>query len=139
MRSVKLYNDGILKFSLEQCVRTSDGRVGWYDVINNKFYEAAIEKDVKYIPFEYINNPIDIVNDDINHNWINVKDKLPDINTWVLCFLRQKNAYGGQIQVCKFKEADKWSKEPYFEHYRNGFPDVTHWMPLPNEPEMEGE
>ena len=69
------------------------------------------------------------------HEWISVKDRLPDEDSWVLCLLKQPKAYGGQIQVCKFKEADKWSKEPYFDHYRNGFPDVTHWMTLPEPPE----
>lgn len=142
MSNVKLYENGILKYNLGKCVRTSDGKVGWYDSVNDKFYEDEPMNDIKYIPFDYIDNSNIVDNTSVintEQKWISVNDKKPDVNTWVLCFLKQERAYGGQIQVCKFREADKWSKEPYFEHYRNGFPDVTHWMPLPNKPEMEGE
>ena len=66
-------------------------------------------------------------------NWINVDDKLPEIGSWVLCYL-QGFHYGGKIQVCKFCSADKYVNHPYFEHFRNGFPHVSYWMPLPNVP-----
>ena len=68
--------------------------------------------------------------------WISVDDRLPEEGEYVLCVLKGFN-YGGKIQVCKFVPADKFKDKPYFEHFRNGFPSVTYWMPLP-EP-VEGE
>ena len=65
--------------------------------------------------------------------WVSVKDRLPEEGEYVLCVLKGFN-YGGKIQVCKFVPADKFKDKPYFEHFRNGFPSVTHWMPLPEPP-----
>ena len=66
--------------------------------------------------------------------WIPVTERLPEEGEYVLCVLKGFN-YGGKIQVCKFVPADKFKDKPYFEHFRNGFPSVTHWMPLPEPPE----
>ena len=68
--------------------------------------------------------------------WIPVEDRLPEEGEYVLCVLKGFN-YGGKIQVCKFVPADKFKDKPYFEHFRNGFPSVTHWMPLPHPPKGE--
>ena len=68
--------------------------------------------------------------------WISVDDRLPEEGEYVLCVLKGFN-YGGKIQVCKFVPADKFKDKPYFEHFRNGFPSVTHWMPLPQPPKGE--
>ena len=68
--------------------------------------------------------------------WISVDDRLPEEGEYVLCVLKGFN-YGGKIQVCKFVPADKFKDKPYFEHFRNGFPPVTHWMPLPHPPKGE--
>ena len=65
--------------------------------------------------------------------WIPVDDRLPEEGEYVLCVLKGFS-YGGKIQVCKFVPADKFKDKPYFEHFRNGFPSVTHWMPLPELP-----
>ena len=65
--------------------------------------------------------------------WISVDDRLPEEGEYVLCVLKGFN-YGGKIQVCKFVPADKFKDKPYFEHFRNGFPSVTHWVPLPQPP-----
>ena len=67
---------------------------------------------------------------------IPVTDRLPEEGEYVLCVLKGFN-YGGKIQVCKFVPADKFKDKPYFEHFRNGFPSVTHWMPLPEPPKGE--
>ena len=68
--------------------------------------------------------------------WISVDDRLPEEGECVLCMLKGFN-YGGKIQACKFVPADKFKDKPYFEHFRNGFPSVTHWMPLPEPPKGE--
>ena len=68
--------------------------------------------------------------------WVSVDDRLPKEGEYVLCVLKGFN-YGGKIQVCKFVPADKFKDKPYFEHFRNGFPSVTHWMPLPQPPKGE--
>ena len=68
--------------------------------------------------------------------WIPVMERLPEEGAYALCVLKGFN-YGGKIQVCKFVPADKFKDKPYFEHFRNGFPSVTHWMPLPQPPKGE--
>ena len=68
--------------------------------------------------------------------WVSVDDRLPEEGEYVLCVLKGFN-YGGKIQTCKFVPADKFKDKPYFEHFRNGFPSVTHWMPLPEPPKGE--
>ena len=68
--------------------------------------------------------------------WIPVTERLPEEGEYVLCVLKGFS-YGGKIQVCKFVPADKFKEKPYFEHFRNGFPTVTHWMPLPPTPKGE--
>ena len=68
--------------------------------------------------------------------WVSIDDRLPEEGEYVLCSLKGFN-YGGNIQVCKFVPADKFKDKPYFEHFRNGFPSVTHWMPLPQPPKGE--
>ena len=68
--------------------------------------------------------------------WISVDDRLPEEGEYVLCVLKGFN-YGGKIQVCKFVPADKFKDKPYFKHFRNGFPFVTHWMPLPSTEGLE--
>ena len=68
--------------------------------------------------------------------WISVDDRLPEEGEYVLCVLKGFN-YGGKIQVCKFVPADKFKDKPHFEHFRNGFPYVTHWMTLPQPPKGE--
>ena len=68
--------------------------------------------------------------------WISVTERLPEEGDYVLCVLKGFN-YGGKIQVCKFVPADNFKDKPYFEHFRNGFPSVTHWMPLPQPPKGE--
>ena len=68
--------------------------------------------------------------------WISVTERLPEEGDYALCVLKGFN-YGGKIQVCKFVPADKFKDKPYFEHFRNGFPTVTHWMPLPQLPKGE--
>lgn len=71
-----------------------------------------------------------------HQSWVSVKDRLPEEGDYVLCVLKGFN-YGGKIQVCKFVSADKFKDKPYFEHFRNGFPSVTHWMSLPEPPKGE--
>ena len=66
--------------------------------------------------------------------WIPVTERLPEEGEYALCVLKGFS-YGGKIQFCKFVPADKYKDKPYFKHFRNGFPFVTHWMPLPLAPE----
>lgn len=70
--------------------------------------------------------------------WIPVTERLPEEGDYVLCVLKGFN-YGGKIQVCKFVPADKFKDKPYFEHFRNGFPSVTHWMPMPELPKWNSK
>ena len=88
------------------------------------------EEKIKMIADYLIANGVTV------QEWISVNDRLPEEGEYVLCVLKGFN-YGGKIQVCKFVPADKFKDKPYFEHFRNGFPSVTHWMPLPEPPKGE--
>ena len=88
------------------------------------------EEKIKRIADHLISNGVTV------QEWISVNDKLPEEGEYVLCVLKGFN-YGGKIQVCKFVPADKFKDKPYFENFRNGFPSVTHWMPLPQPPKGE--
>ena len=91
---------------------------------------------------EKVVEPYDFIADFLIHSgvtvqeWVSVDERLPKEGEYVLCVLKGFN-YGGKIQVCKFVPADKFKDKPYFEHFRNGFPSVTHWMPLPEPPKGE--
>lgn len=88
------------------------------------------EEKIKRIAEHLISNGVTV------QEWISVDDRLPEEGEYVLCVLKGFN-YGGKIQVCKFIPADKFKDKPYFEHFRNGFPSVTHWMSLPQPPKGE--
>ena len=98
---------------------------------------AIIDSDDNY-GFPKTNQVADhlIANGVTVQEWIPVTERLPEEGEYVLCVLKGFN-YGGKIQVCKFVPADKFKDKPYFEHFRNGFPSVTHWMPLPQLPKGE--
>lgn len=58
--------------------------------------------------------------------WISVEERLPDREgTYLVCTFKGERKFGvyGRYCVCD---------EPQFEY------DVTHWMPLPEPPEMKG-
>ena len=95
-------------------------------LVGNNFQKGFIEK----IASNLIAHGVTV------QEWISVKDRLPEEGDYALCVLKGFN-YGGKIQVCKFVPADKFKDKPYFEHFRNGFPSVTHWMPLPQPPKGE--
>ena len=73
---------------------------------------------------------------DLGELWIPVTERLPELDSDVLCRLKGF-CYGGRTQVCRYRKADKYINHPYFDHHRNGFPVVTHWMPLPTPPKED--
>lgn len=77
---------------------------------------------------EFEERAIDTVLNAIPH-WIPVTDRLPKIEEYVVCMIRQK--YRGQFHVCHYVDKDKYISHPYFDWQHNGFPDVVAWMSLP--------
>jgi len=67
--------------------------------------------------------------------WINVSDKLPELNQRILVF----EQYGG-IGIATFDKKDAYGRElkdPIFIDEQDEQPTQlipTHWMPLPNQP-----
>ena len=58
--------------------------------------------------------------------WISVKDKLPEINEFVLCFNKLNGVLIGFIDVDEL-----WK----LHLYRGMVPEpITHWMPMPAPP-----
>ncbi len=63
--------------------------------------------------------------------WISVKTRLPEDGQKVICF-----GYN-DIEILKFIQTTDGrhkKRSGYFE-WDNSFLDVTHWMPLPKDPE----
>lgn len=56
---------------------------------------------------------------------------------YYLCQLKGARNYGGNIQVCKYRKADRFKEHDYFDHMRNGFPNITAWRELPKFEEVE--
>ena len=103
--------------------------------VREKLIELLAPTSLEFEEAEYLADYL-VKNGVTVQEWISVKDRLPEEGEYVLCVLKGFN-YGGKIQVCKFVPADKFKDKPYFEHFRNGFPSVTHWMPLPQPPKGE--
>ncbi len=60
--------------------------------------------------------------------WVSVKDRLPEKDTWVLSLEADKS-----MRVNCLASDDEWYCDDH------GFvPTVTHWMPLPQPPKEEG-
>ena len=112
----------------EKCMETCKQRKGY--VCSVEECKRSKEKCCGFYADHLIANGATV------QEWISVTDRLPEEGEYVLCVLKGFN-YGGKIQVCKFVPADKFKDKPYFEHFRNGFPSVTHWMPLPEPPKGE--
>ena len=65
--------------------------------------------------------------------WISVTERLPENGEWVLCFM--KDTCVGTFRVLQWNYIDwQWNDEnEWFDEK-----DVTHWMPLPEPPKMDG-
>jgi Protein of unknown function (DUF551). len=68
--------------------------------------------------------------------WISVKDRLPDIGTKVLGFL--KNGYIFIVSQCTWEDdiCNEWHiiPESYSSPFSVPFDDLVYWMPLPAAP-----
>ena len=60
--------------------------------------------------------------------WINVKDKLPEYNEWVLAYPTKKN---GVAMGFLSKTAGEWVTAQITDWWQQ----PTHWMPLPEPPD----
>lgn len=71
-----------------------------------------------------------------NFEWISVKDRLPEKNTWVLCYVKWMiPVFEMERGIRKYSDV----KKVFFDgRFRLG-DSVTHWMPLPEPPESEDE
>ena len=65
----------------------------------------------------------------VGSKWIPVSERLPELNSDVLCY--KKTWKGYEIFVGKYRDADKMFDHPYFDWKQNGFPTVLAWQPLP--------
>ena len=73
-------------------------------------------------------------------NWINVKDRLPPNDVYVLV-----NIYDGRPKVSMnmIHIAARWDHiwidDHNGDHYNPKYGTITHWMPLPDKPEKNNE
>lgn len=86
----------------------------------NAFWQHEAEETLKKFQVAISNKP----------RWIPVTERLPDVGKDVLCFCR------ANISLVLGRDGNLW-REGADRYYMSGF--VTHWMPLPEPPESEGE
>lgn len=64
-------------------------------------------------------------------DWINIKDKLPEKDTPVLCYY-----YDKYMDVMEYWDTDEKGNPEFFKAPYPFINQVTHWMPLPKPPEI---
>ena len=67
--------------------------------------------------------------------WIPVTERMPDTDKDVLVYATAKFIGGSKMAIDKLEEGEQ---RPIWL-YTHGWFEVTHWMPLPEPPESEGE
>ena len=104
------------------------------------FYDNNVRCDQKIEGLA--DDVIDIIAHSITtHEWISVKDRLPDNKEydWVLAQVVEDNGFMHIPTVMEYRQSkNDWFEETYgwiSEH--NGAFTVTHWMPLPEPPKGE--
>lgn len=69
--------------------------------------------------------------------WISVEDRLPYNDQMVLIPITEKDIPCTEILICRYIKCER----PIFRHYGfrgiKDFIGVTHWMPLPDAPEVD--
>ena len=65
--------------------------------------------------------------------WISVEERLPEKDVRVLVWLTE-----GASSYTRIDTDRRTDTELYGERWARWFNDVTHWMPLPEPPEMKG-
>ncbi len=73
--------------------------------------------------------------------WIRVKDKLPEKNTWALCFCpkmwsRKDEILSLEFIIYEWTDMEGIKQLPMFKSFDRTYriEEVTHWMPLPEKP-----
>lgn len=73
-----------------------------------------------------------------NSEWIKCSERLPYNDQMVLVPIINKEIPCTEILICRYIKCER----PMFRHYGfrgiKDFIDVTHWMPMPDAPEVEG-
>ena len=104
------------------------------------FYENNVRCDQKIEGLA--DDVIDIIAHSITtHEWISVKDRLPDNKEydWVLAQVVEDNGFMHIPTVMEYRQSkNDWFEETYgWLSDHNGAFTVTHWMPLPLPPKGE--
>ena len=66
------------------------------------------------------------------NGWISVQDRLPEVGGYVVC-IAKRNPFSRFMPMVARIEKNGWVN-PMTEQYIS---EVTHWMPMPEPPEME--
>ena len=97
--------------------------MGWRD---EDGYEVDDADEKRAIITDLVNGIPTVNAVPVVQRWISVKDRLPEVAGWYLVF------YNGSAMQVAFFKGKKW---PFDNHYHT----ITHWMPLPEPPKMDGE
>ena len=103
------------------------------DALKNMRFSCGMHDDdyVVYAPIREVMKNIDKA--PTVNGWISVKDRLPDKNGQYLCWFG-KNIVAKGMAIVTYLEM--WQAFGSLESLEN-YPNVTHWMPLPEPPEEE--
>ena len=99
------------------------------ELLNNSFAEQYEKRGLLTAP----HTATDLIAHGVTvQEWISVKDRLPENDQWVLCFMKDKSF--GTLRVFQWNYID-WQWNDGNKWYDEN--DVTHWMPLPQPPKGE--
>ena len=95
------------------------------------FYENNVRCDQKIEGLA--DDVIDIIAHSITtHEWISVKDRLPEAGGYVVC-IAKRNPFSRFMPMVARIEKNGWAN-PITDQYIS---EVTHWMPIPQPPKGE--
>ena len=68
--------------------------------------------------------------------WISVKDRIPETETYVIVFINHENHYVNEPNIWIASLVDYGEYMAWGDGYERTFPfeDISHWMPLPSYP-----
>lgn len=68
--------------------------------------------------------------------WIKCSERLPERETYCLAVYRNKFlGFDHQAIKCLYRTDEYWISEAGYRYLKQN---ITHWMPLPDAPEVEG-
>lgn len=150
--NIKIYRNDELIHDCTLC-KNPEGRVGWYDAVDGTFHDRADEPAFRKPLFvQYIDTGFYPLNKqgathiDVGGKWISVEERLPEksgqyltyetwVYGWAIYTSYWTNSYQDKSEVEMYGRALWYRYDSEYGDYEVNR--ITHWMPLPEPPEVD--